>query len=42
MLPGFHTYAYKKNDNNLKVAMIRIFVFLGGGILALLKLNVVL
>ena len=36
MLTGFHTYAYK-NDNNLKVVTIRILAFLSGCVLALLK-----
>ena len=36
MLTGFHTYAYK-NDNNLKVFTISILAFLSGCVLALLK-----
>ena len=41
MLTGFHTNIYIEN-NNLKVVTIRIFAFLSGCILALLKVYVVL
>ena len=37
MLNGFHTYAYIRNDNNLKVVTIKILAFLSDCILALLK-----
>ena len=40
MLTGFHTYAYK-NEDNLKVVTIRFFAFLSGCILALLIMSIV-